>query len=294
VTSRDDIAPTFEHVRTRWLPLWAIGVLVAVVVVARIAGASPQGPGAELATGYALYAGAAVWALRQCRRAGTGVRQLVGPAPREWPAWRLPGITLALVLLSVGAIWLLWLPLSYVAPDLVRAWVLEPDPLASLRDGGVRGALAVALIVFVGPAVEELVFRGVVLRRWAHRWGAGRALFASAAVFGLLHLDVLGAVAFGLVMGMLYVRTGSLWVPVACHMLTNALVVAAELVPWMAGPYTLARFQREWYVGAVALAAALPALWLLRRQYLPGAGWRLPPLGVEVPEALRDRVISAA
>jgi len=208
--------------------------------------------------------------------------------------WRLPGLTLALVLFSLGAFWLLWLPLSFVAPDLVRAWALEPDPLAPVRDGGARGALAVAMIVFVGPAVEELVFRGVVLRRWAHKWGAGRALVASAAVFGLLHSDVLGAVAFGLVMGMLYVRTGSLWVPVACHVLTNALAVATELVPWMAGPYTLARFQREWYVGAVALAAALPALWLLRRQYLPGAGWRLPSLDVEGPEARREGAISAA
>jgi hypothetical protein len=296
----DAAAPSFERVRVRWLPLWFLGALVPLALVTRPGGGRTGGPGRDLVGEYAAVGVMALWAAWQCRRAGTSLRRLAGPAPRRWAGWRLAGLTVALLLLSLGAFWLLWLPLSFVAPGVVRAWALDDHvPRVWIAGAPLRSTLAFVLLVVVGPAVEELLFRGVMLHRWTHKWGVGRALLVSSVVFGLGHADVLGATAFGLVLGLLYIRTGSLWAPAACHMLNNALAVCGDILPW--GPwwgppeaYTVTRFQHEWYVGAAALAAAVPALYVLRHEFLPASRWQLPALRVPDAEARQPRASAAA
>jgi membrane protease YdiL (CAAX protease family) len=296
----DDAAPRFDRVRVRWLPLWLLGALVPLALFTRPDGGRTRDPGQDLVGSYAAVGVITLWAAWQCRRAGTSLRRLAGPAPSRWAGWRLARLTVALLLLSLGAFWLLWLPLSFVAPGVVRAWALD-DHLPRVWTAGapLRSTLAFLLLVVVGPAVEELLFRGVMLHRWAHKWGVGRALLVSSVVFGLGHADVLGAAAFGFVLGLLYIRTGSLWAPAACHMLNNALAVCGDLLPW--GPswglpeaHTLSRFQHEWYVGAAALVAALPALYALRHEFLPATRWQLPALRVPDAEARPARGSAAA
>ena len=175
-------------------------------------------------------------------------------------------------------------------PDLVQQLVLRRDEPIWVSAAPIRSSFAVVLVVVVAPVVEEVVFRGILLHRWAQKWGAGRGLLFSSLAFGVLHADILGHTVFGIVMGLLYVRTRGLWVPIACHMFTNAFAVVGQALPWGVknDVYTIARFREEWYFGALALAVAIPLLYAMRSRYLPPRSWQLPlaqPMDLQhVPE----------
>lgn len=103
--------------------------------------------------------------------------------------------------------------------------------------GSVSGALAVAgAMCAVAVAVaEEVFFRGVVFRLFWIRWGITVALVVSALVFGLVHLinpvaSLWGAIAIaveaGLLLGAVYLATGSLWAAIGLHFGWNVATVA--------------------------------------------------------------------
>jgi membrane protease YdiL (CAAX protease family) len=74
---------------------------------------------------------------------------------------------------------------------------------------------------------EEWLFRGVVLQGVAAGWGTGIGIAVSAALFGLAHLlrernlepFVLWAVWEGVLLGLVYVLTGSMLVAMCVHSL---------------------------------------------------------------------------
>jgi membrane protease YdiL (CAAX protease family) len=88
---------------------------------------------------------------------------------------------------------------------------------------GVGRAFAAAIAAAVG---EEIVFRGVVYRRLEERLGTTIALVVSAAVFGLVHAGNPGAnwastlaiaLESGVLLGLAYAATRSLWLPIGLH-----------------------------------------------------------------------------
>ena len=90
--------------------------------------------------------------------------------------------------------------------------------------GGVGHALAIAIESAVG---EEIVFRGVVYRRLEERLGTALALLVSASVFGLVHAGNPGAnwastlaiaLESGVLLGLAYAATRSLWLPIGLHL----------------------------------------------------------------------------
>lgn len=102
---------------------------------------------------------------------------------------------------------------------------------SGLSPGGVL--LFVAVVAFLGPIGEELVFRGVVLP-WLARWMKPfTAIAVSGVLFGALHLFygpfVLVAVYYGLVLGWTRVRSGGLVAPIALHIAVNGTVSAILL-----------------------------------------------------------------
>lgn len=101
----------------------------------------------------------------------------------------------------------------------------------SLGVGGV--ALLFLLAVVVGPAAEEVYFRGLVLPWLARRLGPAWGLWISSLLFGLLHLhygiSTPLAVFYGYVLGWARLRTGGLWAPFLLHATMN-LVSGSALV----------------------------------------------------------------
>ncbi len=85
------------------------------------------------------------------------------------------------------------------------------------------------IIVIVAPVVEELMYRGLGFTLLA-RFGPVVAIVATAALFGVGH-GLLGlalaATAFGLGLGYLRSRTGSVYPGILLHIVVNALSVSA-------------------------------------------------------------------
>jgi len=74
------------------------------------------------------------------------------------------------------------------------------------------------------PIVEEVVFRGFVLDVASERYGDWFAIFISALLFALVHLEavsVINAFIGGLIYGYIRIRTGSLWPSIILHFLWN-------------------------------------------------------------------------
>lgn len=102
-----------------------------------------------------------------------------------------------------------------------------------------RIALA-ALLVSLGPLVEELLFRGMLLSALMRRWRAPAAVVASSLIFAMVHLPGLqyhwyalpALLLLALVLAWLRLKSGSIWPAVLAHGVNNALAVAGWFVVW--------------------------------------------------------------
>lgn len=100
------------------------------------------------------------------------------------------------------------------------------------------GMIVISLLL-VGPA-EELLFRGVLQARLRESWGPWPAIVLATVVFGAIHLPaIIGEPSqqyatlvviglLGLVLGYLYERTGTIWVPAIAHGANNAVIFAIQ------------------------------------------------------------------
>jgi membrane protease YdiL (CAAX protease family) len=141
---------------------------------------------------------------------------------------------------------------------------------AALAPRGPLDALVSVLVIAVLPGFcEELVVRGIVLPSLARPLGGVLAVVVSALLFAAMHFDpyrFFFTLAVGLGLGLVRLRTGSLWPPVVAHVTLNTLTFAvAPLVDDPSQPY-----QPQPLLGLACLVAgtalATPLLWLLGRR----------------------------
>lgn len=109
-------------------------------------------------------------------------------------------------------------------------WLLPQSPLTDdLLGQGPTRALSVGVLVALGPAAEEVFFRGFLLAPLVQGIGAVPGVAAASAVFAVAHGDiavVLPVFVSGVILSWLYVRTGSLWPSFLAHSAQNSLAVA--------------------------------------------------------------------
>jgi membrane protease YdiL (CAAX protease family) len=144
---------------------------------------------------------------------------------KDWPM-----IPLGLGLEIVAAIAIL--PISQLVENTPQNVVDELE-----NAGGAKLAILVVTALLVAPVVEELFFRGLLLRSLQRRMSAPYAVALSALAFGLAHVLVdFGAgvvlpalVALGMVSGIFAVRTGNLSRSILLHAGFNLLAVLSVL-----------------------------------------------------------------
>ncbi len=193
-------------------------------------------------------------------------------------------LVMSLLIFSLGSFSIIFYGLSLFFPDYA-AQLLDSDLMPGSGDSrypDLYDALMIFLLIVYAPLVEELVFRGILLQRWSMKWGLPWGIAASSALFGLLHFNnPLGLMLFGLVMGLLYVRTQSLWVPIMCHGLNNLGAVGIDQLSKATGgaqSYTLADVQASWWQGLVLIAVSMPLLAKFVWKSWPRSGDRIPYL----------------
>ena len=120
------------------------------------------------------------------------------------------------------------------AVELAAGWLVVARATASGRLlAGIAGYfLLYAVIAFS----EELVFRGVLMPLVSGFAGRVAGVLGSSALFAAVHVTgvatwqrLLGLVLLGVVLSQLYLRSRSLWLPIAFHWGVHALSFAAVL-----------------------------------------------------------------
>lgn len=113
-------------------------------------------------------------------------------------------------------------------------WSFDPAPPAVWAGVVVRTALILGLAAFL----EEILFRGYALQVMAEARGPAVAIGLSAVVFGLAHaanpgvgiLALFNTGLAGILLGILYWRTFSIWLVTGAHLGWNAVMgLAADL-----------------------------------------------------------------
>lgn len=182
---------------------------------------------------------------------------------------RVPLRKLAIVLIaSLGTFWLLN-GLTHVQTEFFRVTGLKKQAdqatdrirrgIEQAEKGGAVPALA--LLVIVPPLCEETLFRGILLRGLASRFGFGVALGATSLLFAFLHQWLVqGMIMLFLAcyFGTLVFLTGSLWSSILAHAVNNFAVLAltwafGDRVQDLEGPWWM--YGLSALVVGVALAA---------------------------------------
>ena len=225
----------------REAPRWGLGDALAGFAVGIVAlavagglwvsltGTTKVTPGFFAATEGGLWVGTVGAPVLASRRKGTGdLRRDFGLEVRSVDAGvGVPaGIGSQLLLVPLISLPILWLTghhdLSKPAKDVI-----------GVAHGAGSVALLAAVLVIGAPIAEELFFRGLVLRSIQRRFGTSPradawAVGGSAVVFGLVHFEPLqfpALVAFGVVLGILAVRSGRLGPGIWAHAAFNAVTV---------------------------------------------------------------------
>lgn len=117
--------------------------------------------------------------------------------------------------------------LVLVAP--LSAW--EESMFSRMADGSVAATLAVCVMA---PLLEEMLFRGIVLRGFLQRYSRWQAILGSALLFGVAHMNIYQFVVglvMGTVLGWLYERTRSLIPCIALHAAYNTGTIFLSDLP---------------------------------------------------------------
>ncbi|MFH1874267.1 MAG: type II CAAX endopeptidase family protein [Pseudomonadota bacterium] len=82
-------------------------------------------------------------------------------------------------------------------------------------------------LLCVLPGVcEEIFFRGFCQNSLEKKWGSNKAILITAALFALLHGNpwyLLLYFFLGLFLSWVYAQTKTLWIPICCHIVNNAV-----------------------------------------------------------------------
>ena len=134
-------------------------------------------------------------------------RALIGSKTPAAAAWRQPTVLLACLLFLLAA-----------------ATAQHPSFSATFAFVFGLGSIVVGL-------KEEFLFRGILQNVLQQRWGAPRAVLVTTAAFTVWHWGAVAPSAWaftqialaGAVLGILYIRIGSIWAVVVLHTLYDAL-----------------------------------------------------------------------
>lgn len=159
----------------------------------------------------------------------------------RWKHW--PWVLLIAPATVIG----MWMIFGVLAAVGYMDWIkqLGADPLQesvrllqTTRDPLIIAMMVLAAVI-VAPVCEEVVFRGYLYpaaKKFAGTWVAGGC---TALLFAAAHANLaalLPLFLFGVVLVVLYEKTGSIWAPVAVHLCFNGATVAIQLL----APYLIA------------------------------------------------------
>ena len=203
------------------------------------------------------------YVFRRADRTWRGTSQLLNTNFdwRVWPCVAISIVGLGMVLLELDKAVIRLIPMPDFIQDIFKSEFGRKTSYSS----------AVFRAVFVAPTVEELLYRGAIFAGLLAHYTRNRAIFWSAFLFGVGHLNPWQfppAVLYGFVFAWWYFRTGSLWPALFGHALNNFIGVTMLHfeIPYLkvAEDFNVVFFNPWWWAGAGVFLATL-GLWWFRQ-----------------------------
>ncbi len=186
----------------------SIGLGLIIGVVYELTGAENMSPGNLL--GYTISMLFVIWFSWRNKAGKSAVKMLYFK--------QAPSILYPLLIVFTLAFSVFLDPLTTLIPmpDLFK------EIFAMLATKDIYTLLMVCLI---GPVLEEVLFRGIILEGFLNRYKAGKAIFWSAFLFGLFHMNpwqFIPGFLIGILLAYIYMKTRSLIPVILIHIVNNS------------------------------------------------------------------------
>lgn len=159
-------------------------------------------------------------------------------AARHSVAATLAVLTIPILLLVPG----LALVTMTINSIVTKAFPMSSEEVALFEAMQTHAPIALLFACVIAPMLEEMLFRGVILRSFLVQYSRTAAILGSAALFGVAHLNLsqfVTAFIAGVVLGWLYERTRSLWPCILLHAANNAFAMySPALIDPKAGDFS--------------------------------------------------------
>lgn len=168
--------------------------------------------------------------LRKLRQFQINPQYIMGNLYPSYPWLSLMGLTVILLLFSVGVALLSLYFLSLVAPGFSESLMESVSKPDSHSSSIIYKCLESINYIVVAPIAEEFIFRGVLLHRLGTKWNISAGVWISSIIFGCFHPNPIGISMLGVVWALLYIQTRTLVIPIIAHMMNNTIVVLEQLL----------------------------------------------------------------
>ena len=207
-----------------------------------------------------------LWTVKDFGRLKAKAKYVVGDLPQNYNWLRLTWLVPLIIIFSISCSIILFYLLSLAAPSFLEQLLRSVADTPSVDNSNSFASNLLVIITFclVAPVTEEFLFRGIILQRWATKWGICTGLISSSLLFGFVHPNPIGLSLAGMIWGVLYIKTRSLVVPIAFHALNNIVAVLPQLLPADSSnsksTLTIQNLQSFWWIGVVMMVFSLPLL----------------------------------
>lgn len=167
----------------------------------------------------------------------------------------------------------LWLQAVALMGDMAIIWLAPEEMVAEylkpFQPSGPTEWLALALVAIVlAPAIEEILFRGLLLHKLTEMRGKRFGVLSTTAAFALIHmvpLQILSAILPGLLLATYRAAGGSLYVLFMAHALGNTVSFLGLLFPGT--PWISVSWEPDPLSGLLALLLTPLLGWLFLRRH---------------------------
>ena len=213
--------------------LISIALGFAQGIATTVTGAKANSTASVLSFYILLFVSLSLWTSTDFKALKINFNDFIGRLPNNYSWLRTIGLVSIIILFSLGTALISLYIISLIAPSFINSLLTQvpKDPGSQESLSTLTIVLSWIATVIVAPITEEFLFRGIILQRWATKWNIQVALLLSSLFFGILHANFVGLSMFGLVMGVLYIKTRTLVVPIICHALNNLLAMGVSLLP---------------------------------------------------------------
>jgi membrane protease YdiL (CAAX protease family) len=152
--------------------------------------------------------------------------------------------------------------------------LMGPYPAPPLPSNWVESAAYAITFIVLAPLTEEPIYRGFILQAWLRR-GMWMGIVLSSFLFGLFHTQIaplLPLTLWGIVLGLLAYRSGSVLSSIIAHASYNTVATLFVISPSLQGTHEVVFI----VAGIFALPIAALLVWLFLRR-TPVSSSALPP-----------------